>query len=122
GDDLPAILGPNLRRVIGHRAEAIGDHIKEVTERRFPEPILMKGRRTAIAAAYHHAVALSGPAVARRAEHVEPLASTRHDTVVDWKRKHGGVRAVDLAGVKQRVFTQLPARDGARHERPGRSG
>src|SRR5204863_2566561 len=92
-----------------------------MTMRRVAEPILMERRRVAIAAAYHHAVALAGPAVARRAEHVEPLASPRHDALVDRKRKDRGVGAVDLAGVEQRVLAQLPARDGAGHERPGRS-
>ena len=34
GDDRPAIARPDLRGVVGHRAEAVGDHVEEMADRR----------------------------------------------------------------------------------------
>ena len=78
GDDRPAILRPDLGGVVGHRAEAVRDHVEEVSDRRLAQPVLVKRRRPPIAALHDHAVALAGAAVARRAEDVEALLSARH--------------------------------------------
>ena len=40
GDDRPAILGLDLRRVVGHRAEPVGDHVEEVPDRRLAQPVV----------------------------------------------------------------------------------
>src|SRR5438067_4145906 len=79
GDDGPAIVRPDLRRVVGHRAEAVGDHVEEVADRRITEAVLMVGRRPTVPAAHDHPVSLPGAAVARRAVNVEPLLAARHE-------------------------------------------
>ena len=101
--------------VVGHRAEAVGDDVEEVARRRLAQPILVERRRLAVAAPHDHAVAVAGPAVARRAEDVEALVAARHDlgrSPANGKRVDG--LAVDLAGVEQRVLAQVAAGDGAR--------
>src|SRR5689334_3468186 len=45
--DRPAIGGPDLGRVVGHRAESIGDHVEEMSDRSLPQAVVGKRRRTA---------------------------------------------------------------------------
>src|SRR5207249_10032640 len=93
----------------------------EMPHGRRSQPVLVIRRRTPVSTANHEAVALSRPAMAGRAVDVEALLAARHHGVINRERKDVGVRAVQLAGVAQRVVAQLPARDGARDERPRRS-
>src|SRR5207247_4706643 len=117
----PAVFGAHLRGVVGHRAEAVRHHVEEVADGRIAETVLVVRGRMAITAANHHAVTLAGAAVARRAEDVESFVAALHHLVVDRKWKDGGVRAVDLAGVEQRVVSQLSARHRACDEGTGRT-
>src|SRR5207249_1852330 len=87
GDDRPAILRADLRRVVGHYGEAVRHHLKEMADRGVAEPVLVEGQRAPIAAPNDHAVADSRPAVARRAVDVEPLAPARHHLLVDRERE-----------------------------------
>src|SRR5262245_20129138 len=50
GDDRPAVFGADLRRVVGHRAEAVGDDVEEVPDGRLSQAILVVGRRLAVTA------------------------------------------------------------------------
>ena len=112
----------DLRRVVGHGAETVRHHVEEVSDRREPQPIDVQRRRRPIAAAHDHAVAGAGPAVARRTIDVVPLLAARHHASRRRKRKHGRIRAVDLACVEQRVLVQLVARDRAGPPERGPNG
>src|SRR5262245_12998077 len=92
-----------------------------MADQRLPQPILVKRWRTAIAAPNDHAVALSRSPVARRTKDFEPLASARHHPLVDGKREHGRVGAVQFAGVEQSIFAQVTARNRAGDEWTRRS-
>src|SRR2546428_3530413 len=85
--------------------------------RRIAEPVLVIGRRPSVAAPHHHAIALAGAAMTRRAVDVEPLLTSRHHFLVNRKRKYRGVGAVDLAGEEKRIIAQLPSSNRARDER-----
>src|SRR5436853_2083163 len=63
GDDLPAIINRNLRRVIGHCAEAVGDNVENITDRRLPQTILMIRRQLLVAAVGNHALTVAEPSV-----------------------------------------------------------
>ena len=78
----------DLRRVVGHGAEAVRHHVEEVPDRREPQPIGVQRRRRPIAAPHDHAVAGAGPAVARRTEDVVSLPAARHHVLVHRERKH----------------------------------
>ena len=47
GDDIPAVARRNLRGIVGHDAEAVGDHVVEITERSFLQPLDVIRRRLA---------------------------------------------------------------------------
>ena len=58
----------DLRLVVRHRAEAVGDHVEEVAGIRLLQPIDVERRRLPVAALHDHAVAVAGLVVARRAD------------------------------------------------------
>src|SRR6185436_20415217 len=92
GDDRPSIGGGDLRRVVGHGAEAVGDDVEKVSDGRLAKAVLVIRRRTAIAAPHDHPVALAGTPMTGRAKDVEALLAAGHHARVDRERKDGRVR------------------------------
>ena len=43
GDDGPAVGDRHLGRVVGHRAEAVGDHVEEVADRGLAQAVDVEG-------------------------------------------------------------------------------
>src|SRR5262249_20086587 len=81
----------------------------------------VEGRRPAVTALHDHAVAVAGLSVAGRA--VDPIAllAAREQVGGDRQRRRLHGLAVRLAGVEDRVFLEVAARDGAFDERRGRA-
>src|SRR5437764_14822723 len=67
GGDLPAIINRNLRRVIGHGAEAVADDVENISDRRLPQTMLVISRRLPVAASDDHAFTVAEPPVTPRA-------------------------------------------------------
>src|ERR1051326_6488187 len=63
----------NLRRIIGHRAEAIADHVKEMPHGNIPQAIVVIRGRLLESAAHHHAASVSDGRMARGAINREAL-------------------------------------------------
>src|SRR5205085_9549968 len=88
GDDLPAIINRNLRRVIGHCAEAVADNVENITDRRLPQTILVIRRRLLVAAFGDHALTVAEPSVTDRAIDVETLLAAIKRGSINRKWKH----------------------------------
>src|SRR5207248_10902251 len=80
-NDRPAILDSDLRGIVGHRAEAVSDHVEEMSDRRVSKPILMKRRRAPVAAPHDHAVTLAGRAARLRSEEYTSELQSPYDLV-----------------------------------------
>src|SRR5687767_7984866 len=73
GHDGPAVGHRNLLRVVGHGAEAVGDHVEEVPRRLLAHAVLVEGGRRFVAAPYDYTVAAAQEAVAGCAVDLEAL-------------------------------------------------
>ena len=69
--------GVSLRRIAVHGAEAVGDHVVEITVGLVAQAFLMIRRRMLHAAQGHHALAVALKPVARRAENVVAILAAR---------------------------------------------
>src|ERR1700761_5367633 len=74
----PPILRCNLRSIIRHRAIAVRDDYKKVTQWCIAQPICVEVPRRPVATLHDHAVAVAHARVARRAIDVEPFLAARH--------------------------------------------
>ena len=74
-DNSPAILRLNLRGVIGHGAEPIGDHIEEVADWRGAKPVDVIGGWPSQTSPDYHAQPRASAVMARRAVNIEALLS-----------------------------------------------
>ena len=122
GGDRPAVGHRHLRRVVLHRAEAVRHHVEEIADRRVAQPLVVERRRRPEAALHDHAVALARAAVARRAEHVEPLLPARHHLGGHRHRetcRRAGRRSCRRRGARPRAAA---ARDGVGHQRRASRG
>src|SRR5262245_19698583 len=75
GDDRPAVARRNLLGVVRHRAEAVGDDLIEIADRRRTQPVGVVRGRAREAALYDDAVAVPRSAVADSAENRKPRAA-----------------------------------------------
>src|ERR1700757_2331831 len=72
GDDAPAVARRNLRRVVGHNAEALGHDVEDVAHRRLLQALdVERGRSTREPACGNVAVSVSQSRMARRAINIE---------------------------------------------------
>src|ERR1043166_4558211 len=99
-DDGPAVLRLYLCGVIGHEAEAVGDHVIEVADRRLAKPIDVIGGRLAQSAAHHHSQASAHAVVTGRAEYVESLSAPIEDLSSDRERECGHWLVSGFAGIE----------------------
>src|SRR5271170_2766660 len=72
----PTIRRSDLRRVIRHRAVAVRDHMKEVSQRRALEPRRMEAPSLRVPALHNHPYPVAHTRVAWRAVNVVTLLST----------------------------------------------
>src|SRR5688572_29839239 len=121
GDDRPAILGRDLRRVVRHLAEAAGHHVEEVAGALVAQPRIVVRRRLLVAALHDHPVAVAGDAVAGRAVDVEALLAPGDDRVGQRHRDLLDGRTGLHAGVEDLVLVEEAARDGPLDDRTRRS-
>jgi hypothetical protein len=117
-DYRPTILYRNLCSVGRHRAPAVCDCVKEVSDRRLPQSIVVERGGAAEAPAHDHAVAVAGPAMTNAAEYVVTFAAAHHDFFGDWKRKSSEIVGISV-GIRLRACDWLCS--GRRRGR-GRSG
>src|SRR5581483_1497988 len=107
GHDGPAILGRNLRSIVGHRAKAVSHDVEEISQWCFSKAINMVRRRMTVTALWDHSVAIANPRVTWRAINVEAFASAGEHLIVDRKWHVVARRVADLAGIKIRVGAQI---------------
>ena len=76
GHDRPAIPRRDLRGVVGHGAEAVGDHVEEISQGRLAQALAVIRRRFARKTARrNHAIAIAQPGVTGSAVNVVALLS-----------------------------------------------
>src|SRR5437588_12730461 len=76
GDEAPTIARRNLRRVVGHDAEALGHDVEDVAHRRLLQALDVEGGRfTRESAGGNVAVAVPQSRMARRAINIEPATA-----------------------------------------------
>src|SRR4030095_2338075 len=85
-----------------------------------PELSGVKRRRRRETPLHDDALAIPVPAVARRAEDVEPVAPAVEDTARQRATHDVGLAALEHPGVQELVVVQVAARDGAGHGRARR--
>ena len=115
GGNRPPVARADLVRVVGHRAEAVGHDVDEMTDGDVSQPLVVERRRPPVAAADDHSVADAGAAVTGRTENVVALPAAGQQLLVHRKREDTGVGLVDLARLEQRVVVQLAAGDRPGH-------
>src|SRR3954470_12144476 len=87
GNDRPSIARRDLRLVIRHHPEPVGDDVEEIAHIRLPQPVDVVRRRVPIGALHPQAVAAAGAVVARTAVDVETLLPAVQHRLVDGKRQ-----------------------------------
>src|SRR3954468_4923549 len=118
GNDRPSIARRDLRLVIRHHPESIGDDVEEIPHIRLPQAIDVVRRRLPIAALHDQPVAAAGAVVARTAVDVETLLSTVQHRFVDRKRQLFDRHLVDFAGEECLVVLERPACNRSLDQRP----
>jgi len=83
----PAVTGADLLGIIGHSTEPVGYHVKEMADRRRPEPVDMERGGSSKSALDDHTLSITKAAVAWRAKDVEPLLSTVKDFCCNGQRE-----------------------------------
>ena len=122
GNDRPAVSRRNLRRVVGHGSEAVGDYIEKVSERRFAQTLNVIRRRLAREATRrNHAVAIAHARVTGSAVNVVTLLSAGEKFRGDWKGHVVSGIVAQLSRVEISVIVQLPAGDRALDRRARRA-
>src|ERR1700682_917804 len=111
GDHCPTVPRRDLRGIVKHHAEPVGDHVVDVTVGGLPQTVLVVGGRVLHAAYDHHAVPVSLQTVARRTENFVAVLAPLQELLVDrqWE-------VVRFFANKQFIIGYGTARDGILHE------
>ena len=122
GHNGPAILRRDLRRVVGHGTEAVGDHVEQISQRRLAQTLNVIRRRLAREATrWNHAVAIAHAGMTGSAINVVALLSAGQKFVGDRKGHVVSGIVADLSGIEIGVFVQLAAGDRALDRRTRRT-
>ena len=114
GDDVPAILCGNLRRIVGHDPEAVRHNVEDVSDGRLLQTHdVERGRLAGKSPRRNKAVPIAYARMTRSAVDVEAFLPALKNFFGYGKRHHVTGIAADFAGVKVIVFVQLSAGDGA---------
>ena len=109
----------NLRGIVRHGAESVGDHVEDVSVGHLPQAVDVVRRRMPVAAPHDHAVAFAQAVVAGRAVNVEAILPAQDHVLGHRERKLVHRLAVGtFARVERHVVVQMAARHGAFDQRP----